>query len=186
MAYGIARLVLQWGNYDTDALAAGLADTPEALWAALAPYTPEGVEAVSGVPASTLVTLARDFSERSPAVALADHDAPAAPAASLLNHLAGTVNRPGGVATARGPFFLPALRPTASPESWLGRLARGEARPGVYWAVDANPAYDAPETDAVGSALRDPERVGFLVATDTHLTETAALADLFLPRATHF
>jgi anaerobic selenocysteine-containing dehydrogenase len=110
----------------------------------------------------------------------------AAPAAALLNQLVGSINVPGGAITARGPFFNRPPRPSSSSEMWLAKLCGGEQRADVYWTVDANPAYEAPDTGRVKAALMDPEKVRFLVATDTHLTETAALADLFLPLATHF
>ena len=185
VAYGLARLLVSWGAYDAARLREAVADSVEALQAALRGYTPEAVQEAAGLPAATLVNLARAFSERRPALALAPHDSAAAPAAALLNHLAGTVNRPGGVATARRPFFLKALRPDATPEAWWHGAAAGGEAVALYWAVDANPAYDAPGT-AAAQALADPSRVAFLVAMDTHLTETASLADLFLPRATHF
>ncbi|MEW6486422.1 MAG: molybdopterin dinucleotide binding domain-containing protein [Thermodesulfobacteriota bacterium] len=185
VAYGLARLLLSWGAYDAARLRQGVADAPEALRAALEAYTPEAVQEAAGVPAAALVNLARAFSERKPALALAPHASPAAPAVALLNHLAGTVNQPGGVATARRPFFLKALRPSATPEAWWHRAASGAEAVPLYWAVEANPAYDVPGV-AAAEALADPSRVAFLVAMDTHLTETASLADLFLPRATHF
>ncbi|MHB8767250.1 MAG: molybdopterin-dependent oxidoreductase [Deferrisomatales bacterium] len=186
VAWGLARLLLRRGAFDAEALAAGVSDTVEALFEAVGAYTPEAVEGATGVPAARLVGLARRFAEARPAVALAPHGSPAAPAAALLNHLAGAVNTRGGVSTARGPYFVQGLAPTAAPEAFLAELAAGRARTDLYWTVDSNPAYDAPQADQVARALADPERVGLLVAMDTHLTETAQLADLFLPLATHF
>ncbi len=186
VAWGVARLIFQWGAEDQDALAAGVSDSVEDLKVALEPFTPEAVQEATGVPASRLVSLARRFAQARPAVAVAPVDSPAAPAAALLNHLAGALNVRGGLTTARGPFFLRALEPTGTPEALLADLVAGRARTDLYWAVDANPAYDAPEGGRVAAALADPERVGLLVAMDTHLTETALLADYFLPLATHF
>jgi len=186
VALGLARLLLHWEAFDVESFRAHVSDSPDDLRAALESYTPEAVQARAGVPAAALVSLARSVAEHPPALALAEADSEAAPAAALLNHLAGTVNRPGGVATTRGPFFLPALKPTSAPEAWLQRLASDRARPSLYWTVDVNPAYDAPDGDTVAAALADPDRAGFVVAMDTHLTETAQRADLFLPRTTHF
>lgn len=191
VAYGIARLILQWGNFDRDGFAlrtGGDAESGELekVREAVAPYTPERVEELTGVPASQVVYLSRRFAEETPSLALATPGSAAAPAAALLNQLVGSVNVTGGAITARGPFFTRPPRTTATPEALLARLCDGETRADLYWAVDANPAYDAPDTARVREALADPDRVGFLVAMDTHLTETAALADLFLPLATHF
>ncbi len=186
VAWGMARLLLEWESYDRDELAEHLTDSPEALLEALAPFTPDAVEASTGLTAVKLISLARSFARNRPSLALAPSDSAAGPAAALLNHLVGAINRPGGVPTARGPFFVKPLSPTESPESFLENLVTGKASTDLYWVVDANPVYDAPASREVRQALQDPKRVGFLVAMDTHLTETASLADLFLPLATHF
>ena len=185
VAFGIALILLHRGAYDRERLAEAVSDDPEALREALVSYTPEAVEQATGVSPGTLVSLARAFGERRPALALAPQGSAAEPAAALLNHLAGTVNRPGGMATARGPFFVKALVPDRTPAAFLKGLAEGSERADLYWVVDADPAYRSPSVDAVARALRQPDRVGLLVAMDTHLTETAALADIFLPMATH-
>jgi anaerobic selenocysteine-containing dehydrogenase len=186
IAWGIAGLLLRWGAYDRKTLAAGVADTPQQLLTALEPFTPEAVEQSTGIPSRQLVTLARRFASGKPSLALSPLDAPAASAAALLNYLVGSVNARGGMATARGPYFVKPLRPTTTPEAWLNALVGGEATVDCYWVTDANPVYDAPHSAAVTQALLDPDRVGFIVAMDTHLHETAALADLFLPLAPHF
>jgi len=191
LAYGVARLILRWGKFDRDGFARRTDSDPETgeleqVRQAVAPYTPERVEELTGVPASQVVYLSRRFAEERPSLALAPPGSAAAPAAALLNHLVGSVNITGGASTARGPFFTQPPRTTATPEALLERLCDGADHADLYWAVDANPAYDAPHSARVRELLADPQRVRFLVAMDTHLTETAALADLFLPLATHF
>ncbi|GAB4265310.1 MAG: hypothetical protein Kow0092_17540 [Deferrisomatales bacterium] len=186
VAWGLARLLIQWKAFDLRAWPRALTDPVEALEQALAPYTPAAVSRHSDVPEQELVEAARTLAEGGAALAWAPPGSAAEPAAALLNHLAAPAEGRGVVAAAPGPFFVEALHPDGTPEAWLADLARGAARADLYWAVDANPAYDAPAGGGVARALADPERVGFLVAMDTHLTETAALADLFLPLATHF
>jgi anaerobic selenocysteine-containing dehydrogenase len=163
-----------------------LVEALDKLEAQLEPYTPEMVMERAQLPASSVVTLARRFSERKPAVAICPPDHHAAPQVSLLNHLIGAVNVPGGTATARGPFFIKPIKRNRVPEHWLSELVNGNATAELYWVSDANPAYDAPQSSEVAHALADEKKVKLLVVMDTHLTETAKLADIFLPLATSF
>ena len=60
VAYGVARLILKWGNFDRDGFAhrtVGGAEPGELekVREAVAPYTPERVEELTGVPASQVV-----------------------------------------------------------------------------------------------------------------------------------
>ena len=187
VALGMARVLLEEGAVGPERWPQTLSDTPADLLDALAPYAPEAAAAATGVPPETLRRLARAFARQGPALALGAPGTPAAVGAALLNHLAGSINRPGGIQTARGPYFTRPIRPAESPARWLRGLAEGAGeRVDLYWAADANPAYDAPEARRVARALADPDRVGLLVVMDTHLTETALLADIFLPLATSF
>jgi anaerobic selenocysteine-containing dehydrogenase len=186
VAYGIARQLLIGKRFDAQAVAARLVDAPSRLVTALQAYTPEAVEKASGLPAGELLRLADEFAKGKPSVALATAGTPAAAAAALLNHLVGAVDAPGGVPTARGPYYVNPVKSTQAPEAWLAQLAQGSAVADLYWVANANPAYDGPRADDVNRALADPERVGTLVVMDTQLTETARQADLFLPLATAF
>lgn len=182
--FGLARALLFSGRYDPAVLKGSVTESPEALLEALAAYTPERVESACGLPKGELDHRAGELLEGRPSLVWAPLGSAAAVPAALLNHLLGAVDAPGGVPTAREPAFVTPTRTLRSSEAFLRGLADGTEAADLYWVVDANPAYDAPESPRVARALADPERVGFLVATDTHLTETARLADLFLPWAT--
>jgi anaerobic selenocysteine-containing dehydrogenase len=186
VGFGIARILLGAGTYRPEEVALRLSDGPERLARALEAYSPRNVEAISGIPAARLERLAQSFAEEQPAVAIGVPGTEGALAAALLNHLSGAVDVPGGVPAARGPFFAPPLQTTRSPEAWARELLGGDVVADLYWAADANPALDSARSAEVGRALRDTRRVGSLVVMDTHLTETARLADLFLPLATPF
>ncbi|MBI5014243.1 MAG: molybdopterin-dependent oxidoreductase [Deltaproteobacteria bacterium] len=186
VAYGMARLLLTDRRFDAPAVAAHLGDAPSRLLAALHAYTPEAVERSSGLRAADLSRLADEFAQRRPSVALAPPGSPAAPAAALLNHLVGAVDSPGGIPTGRGPYYVKPARRGRAPEAWLAELVQGHTSADLYWVTNANPAYDAPQAREVSRALEDREKIATLVVMDTHLTETARLADLFLPLATAF
>jgi anaerobic selenocysteine-containing dehydrogenase len=61
----------------------------------------------------------------------------------------------------------------------------GGGRPAsLYLAYRTNPVYAGAQSDLVRRAFAEQGRIALLVAMDSQLTETAALADLVLPAAT--
>ena len=71
------------------------------------------------------------------------------------------------------------MAPLRPREDAAAAVAAGGSPISLYLAYRANPVYQAGEAARAGFA--EPHRVGLLVAMDTHLTETAQLADLVLP-----
>jgi len=55
----------------------------------------------------------------------------------------------------------------------------------TYFIWMANPAYSDPECQRTEKLLKEETEVPFVVVMDTHMTETAMLADLILPAATY-
>jgi anaerobic selenocysteine-containing dehydrogenase len=49
----------------------------------------------------------------------------------------------------------------------------------------ANPAYSDPQNNLTIELLKDESAISRLIVIDTHLSETAALADMVLPAATY-
>ena len=104
LALGLAHVIMT-GNLHP-AAAAGRAGVVVAGWGAgLADYTPQRVEEMTGVPATRVERLARQFAEFRPAVAIAGGPALAhsnglftAVAVNALNALVGSVDQPGGLA----------------------------------------------------------------------------------------
>ena len=139
-------------------------------------YTPQEVEKRTGVPASVVERLAREFAANGPAVAIIG-GAPLAHtnglfnalAVNTLNQTAGTVNRPGGVS------FIP--QGPAVPTRAFAELVQGAA-PKVLFLDDVNPVHGSPAAVKVAAAL---ERVPFIVSFGSFIDETSALADLILP-----
>ncbi|WP_025321082.1 molybdopterin-containing oxidoreductase family protein [Deferrisoma camini] len=186
-ALGMAKLLWDEGGVDREALRKSAPTVADALDEALAPYDAGRVAERTGITPERLRRLAMTFAGRRPSVAVAQPGTPEAAAAAVLNHLVGNVNRPGGIQTARGPYFSTPARPTRTPEEWWRSFLEGADAPlDLYLAAEANPAYDGPDPNAVSRALADPERVKLVVAVDTHLTETASMADLVLPLATAY
>jgi anaerobic selenocysteine-containing dehydrogenase len=151
-------------------------------------YTPERVEAITGVAARRVERLAREFAERGPAVAVVSGPPLAhtnglftALAVNALNALAGTVEQPGGV------FFTPQFNLDAGGRSANEALAfrlrsDGEGEPissaQALFVDGANPVFTAPRAWNVRDAL---SQVPFIVSFGAFLDETSVLADLILP-----
>ncbi len=101
------HVILAENLYDK-AFVEGLTNFPQyetEIRAHFAPYTPEWAEALSDVPAETITRIAREFATQGPAIAPIHKKTPSANyangsettfAITILNVLAGTIDRPGG------------------------------------------------------------------------------------------
>jgi anaerobic selenocysteine-containing dehydrogenase len=55
----------------------------------------------------------------------------------------------------------------------------------LYFSHKSNPAFVNPDKNLTDEVLKDEKSVPYLVVMDTHMTETASLADIVLPAATY-
>jgi anaerobic selenocysteine-containing dehydrogenase len=143
------------------------------------------------VSTSLIQTIAREFVERQPGLALAGGPSLAqtngmdnGAAALFLNLVVGNVGKPGGVipnpsAPANIPFPLPATS-FAEWRSYTNVLA-AESKPDVTFVYDADPSYGLAGTPTFADALAGSP---FVVGMATFMNETVGVADLILP-ATH-
>lgn len=180
----------------------------------LAPFAPEAVAprvSLGTLDAATIRRLARELVERRPSAvytrvgtATTRFGSLVGWATHLLNLLAGSVDRPGGVMFPDGPaswlFMKPAARgshatyrsPQGAPEvagEYPGhilaeQLERGARDPSLpeaiscFLTVGGNPVLSAPNGARIARAL---EQVACHVAVDIQLSETARLAHVVLP-----
>ena len=192
LALGLANVII--GGRLRPADAAGRAGALIDGWGTgLTSYTPAQVEKVTGVAASTVERLARQFAEIRPAVAIIGGPPLAhtnglftALAVNALNALVGSVEQPGGL------FFTPQLNIAAAaklpsvtapaPRS-LDRFAAdvvsaGSPPPQVLFIDGANPVHSAPSAWKVREAL---EKIPFIASFGSFLDDTSVLADVILP-----
>lgn len=168
-----------------------------ALWdAGLNEMTPEAVSAKTNVPATAFSDVAREFSRNQPGLAIAGSAAASCTngtfnlaSVALLNVLAGSVGKPGGLSFPnRAPAFsrygqeAPLLAPL--PESGypaavaaVESMRKGSFRAAIF-AGAANPAFTLPATLQFEEALG---AVPFVVSFASFLDETTSLSDLVLP-----
>ncbi len=187
---GILRVLLTQGGFDAEAFGRWVGLAPEKVLEALVPYSVDLVEAASGLSALSLVRLAREF--RAGAPSLAWVDAAGNPEAEALEAAAAVLNATQGDPEAAGlrlahPLrWLPGFEATEPRTRAIKDLLAGNEGAGLYLAYRSNPVYEAPRSRSVRRAFTEEDRIGLVVAFDTHLTETARVADLVLPAPTDF
>ena len=158
----------------------------------LAEYAPQRVEELTGVTASRVERLAKEFAEWRPAVAIVGGPPLAhsngmftALAVNALNWLAANVDQPGGISFTPQIDILAGLKaevPAGSPAPAVAQLADGGSQEGqapqVLFVDGANPVFTTPSAWRVREAL---EKVPYIVSFGSFLDETSVLADLVLP-----
>lgn len=189
LALGLAHVILR-DNLRPAVGGAAVAAIDE--WGAGLPsYAPEDVEAITGVAAARIERLAREFAERSPAVAIIG-GAPLAQtnglfnaiAVNALNALAGVIEQPGGVHFTPRPNLSAALEMTsaaagANPlRDTTAGLQIGDTAAQVLFVDGVNPVHTAPAAWKVREAF---DNVPYIVSFGGFLDETSILADLILP-----
>ncbi|MGH9257274.1 MAG: molybdopterin-containing oxidoreductase family protein [Vicinamibacterales bacterium] len=191
LALGLAHVIMA-ARLRPDS-AAGRAGRLIAGWnEGLADYAPQRVEELTGVRATRVERLARQFAELRPAVAIVAGSPLAhsngvftALAVNALNALVGSVDQPGGLSftpqldvaaavKAAGPArpAAPALAP------WAAEGLSGGSTSQVLFVDGTNPVFTTPPAWRVREAL---ERVPYIVSFGSFLDETSVLADLILP-----
>ena len=189
LALGIAHVILR--DTRQNAGVAGAAALPG--WSqGLPDYSPEQVEKATGVAATKIERLAREFAQRGPAAAAVGGAALAhtnalftAVAVNALNALAGTVGKPGGMSFTPQLDVAAAARSgrvasaASSLQQWSSAVLAGAAPGMQVLLIDGvNPVFAAPRAWKVRDALA---RIPFIVSFGSFLDETSLLADLILP-----
>jgi len=189
VALAMASVIVNHGLADKGFLENRAGISFEVLREHLSHYTPQWAEEKSGIAAKDVERLAILLASQKPSVAIlgggvSDHENgyQNTKCISLLNWLTGSIGKEGGV------FFY------GLPQNYLGdtkrmkttsRLKRDNIPVDTYFCYLSNPAYSEPECDKSAAFLKDEKNTPFLVVMDTHMTETAMLADLVLPAATY-
>jgi anaerobic selenocysteine-containing dehydrogenase len=158
----------------------------------LAEYTPEKVEAQSGVKAATIVRIAHEAAAHGPAVALIGDGAAAhtnslfsSLAVNALNELLGSAGKAGGIQFG-SVWDSDAGKPGASQGAAGGDAIRMLAEEiesnassvGALLLYGANPVFATPSAWRVRQAF---EKAPFIASLGSFIDETSILADLILP-----
>lgn len=177
LAYSIASVLLREGRVNRAFLeqaGGNVADFERELH----PYSSRDViSAASGVPAVTVMRLARELvTTPQPLVAVAS-DAPSVlvNAAMALNALIGAFDRPGGISA---PQEAPAFPLVADSATALQDVVVGRFQPRLVAFRDAGVLRGLSSPPKLGSALNE---AALVVSFSPYLDETAAIADLVMP-----
>jgi thiosulfate reductase/polysulfide reductase chain A len=200
VALAIAHVIVKKGLVDSDFIQEKTNLSLSQLRAHLNRYTPEAAEKESGVKARDIEKLALEFVSQKPAVAItgggvSDHEngTQNVRCIFLLNWIAGNLEKEGGIFVS--PRFELHPQDIQSPSKTSGEIKKrirtlsqvfGEnGKIDTYFALMANPVFSEPDCTSIHRHFQDEKKVPFLVVMDTHLTETARLADVVLPAATY-
>ena len=175
--------------------------------AAVAPFTPDRAEPMSGMPAAEIIALARQIASAESAavhgrmgVSTQEHGAICQWAVQCINALTGNLDRPGGTMFTTPAIDLIGKRMLGAGHlgAWSSRvrglpefggelpvsvLAEEISTPGDgqikgLVCLAGNPVSSTPAGDDLGDALAG---LDFMVAIDFYITETSRYADVILP-----
>lgn len=199
VALAMARVILKRGLADREFLDTWTTASFAQLDEYLNPYDVKRAEAISGIKASDIERIAVELATTKPSTIISGGGVTSHSngvrnerCMLLLNAVAGTIDAPGGYCVSR-TYPLEALTANLSRKkegfevySDLGSFLSSGREMGVYLTLGANPVYASPVgNDNLRTLLKNESVVPYLVAVDTHMSETALMADIVLPAATY-
>lgn len=171
-------------------------------------YTPEVAQKMSGVHASDIERIAKEFATNMPAVAISGLGVSGhfngvynERCILLLNAAVGSIDIPGGHCLPRTyrldepdikssspkekAFLFDVDEIQLTPQRFVSLMKRGKLNPKIYFLYESNPAYINPENNLTIEVLKNEKLIPYIVVADHYMTETASFADLVLPTATY-
>ncbi|MBI4245347.1 MAG: molybdopterin-dependent oxidoreductase [Planctomycetes bacterium] len=167
-------------------------------------YTPENVEATTGVPPKDIVRIAHEMANYRPAIAIVDTNSTLtsngleiARSAIILNALLGSIDRPGGLLIQRDPPLLPWLEPaldefaqkttseqiTNNVELLPENIIKGKPYPlDALLLYYSNPLYARINP---GRFHRAFEKIPLIVSFSPFMDESSFQSDIILPDHTY-
>jgi len=195
VALAMAHTILKNDLVDADFISKKTNTSLSALKSHLSAYPPSWAEEESGIKASDIENIAIEFATHKPSVAIvgggvADHKNGVENSRSilLLNLLVGNLEKEGGLYYSRSPHSISSRLSGSQKTKTLNgtrELAESGTKVNLYLSYLANPVFDEPNTPLIKQYFEDDTKIKFLAVLDTHMTETAMLADLVLPAATY-
>jgi anaerobic selenocysteine-containing dehydrogenase len=201
VALSMAQIIMKAGLFDQDFLKNWTNYPVDALKSYLSSFTPERAEKVSGLKREDIERIALEFARTKPAVAISGggvsehvNGTQNERCIMLLNALVGNIDRKGGYLLPRRLLWKePSPQPpekemlenVSTIQEAFPIIKKENAKVGLYLSYLANPAYSNPECKSTIELLKDENFISRLIVIDTHLSETACLADIVLPAATY-
>jgi anaerobic selenocysteine-containing dehydrogenase len=201
VALAMANVIMQKGLFDESFMQNWTNYPVDELRSYLSSFTLEKAEKISGLNGKVIKRIALEFARTKPAVAISGggltghiNGTQNERCIMLLNGLVGSIDTKGGYLLPRKLSWQdPSPRP---PQTELNEnvgtireafslVSKKNSKVGLYLCYLANPAYSDPQNNLTIELLKDESAISRLIVIDTHLSETAALADMVLPAATY-
>ncbi len=198
VALAMANVIVNANLHHRDFIQRWTNLSPSALDQYLSQYTPEMAQKISGVHASDIERIAKEFAMNRPAVAISGRGISGhfngvynERCILLLNTIVGSIDMPGGYCLPRtyrledfGPKSTSPEEGQITPQKFISLVKQGKLSPKVYFLYESNPAYTNPESNLTIEVLKNEKSIPYIVVADSYMTETASFADLVLPVAT--
>lgn len=208
VALAMAHVIMNENLYHKEFIQRWTNISPSLLIHHLSPYTPEMAQKISGIHASDIERIAKEFALNRPSVAISGRGVWGhlngvynERCIQLLNVLVGNIDAPGGYCFPRTyplegkgikgpskeektPFFEEEGAPL-TPQRFISLVKKGRLTPQLLFIYESNPAYNNPESNLTQEVLKNEKLIPYIVVADHYLTETALFADLILPTATY-
>lgn len=208
VALAMANAILKANLHNKDFIERWTNISTAALAQYLSQYTPEMAEKISGVAASDIERIAKEFALSMPGVAISGRGVSShfngvynERCIFLLNTIVGSIDIPGGYCLPRAyRFEEPDLKPSLqrekaspfdfeeiqiTPQKFISLAKKGKLSPKMFIVCESNPAYANPESSVTIEVLKNEKLIPYIVVADSYMTETASFADLVLPIATY-
>jgi thiosulfate reductase/polysulfide reductase chain A len=206
VALAMANIIIKSNLHNKDFIQRWMNIPIPALAQYLSQYPPEMAEKISGVAASDIERIAKEFALSMPAVAISGRGVNGhfngvynERCIFLLNTVVGSIDIPGGYCLPKTyRFEEPDLKPfpqeekgfdlekvQVTPQKFISMVKSGKLTPKMYFIYESNPAYKNPESSLTSDVLKDEKLIPYMVVADSYMTETAAFADIVLPVANY-
>jgi len=201
VALAMAHVIVNANLHNKDFIQRWTNLSPSSLVQSLSQYPPEIAQKISGVHASDIERIAREFAATLPAVAISGRGVSGhvngvynERCIFLLNAIVGSIDTPGGHCLPRSfrldDTDLKSSSPSSenvqiTPQKFISLLKGRRFNPKIYFLYESNPAYANPETQATIEVLKNEKLIPYIIVADSYMTETASYADLILPAATY-
>lgn len=201
VALAMANVIMQEKLADTAFINTWTNISADKLAKHLSQFTPEMAEKESGIKADDIKRIAIEFASEKPATVFSYGGASSHTngtdterACMLLPIITGNVEIKGGYCLPRliqwddvKPVPPAPAKQAADIKATLFPYAvkSGQAKVGVLFNYNTNPAHSAAAAPYWREVLKDEKAVPFMVSIGTHMSETAALADIVLPDASY-
>jgi anaerobic selenocysteine-containing dehydrogenase len=223
VALAMCNVIMQNDLYDkefftfiraTEKVNASVEEKISSLKSHLSQYTPDWAEKISGVKASKIESMAKEFARAKPAVVISFRGAIAhyngvetERAIQMLAAITGNIDNPGGRCRGVGATWIYPEGPKDKPETKRLEIVDGKGaalpthnmghqvfqmikdgsngRPDVYMWYCYNPVYVNGNSKENAEFLRDEKMIPFSVTSTIVYDESSKLADMILPDATY-